>query len=201
MLLTLIFQCHLELVERQFREPVTRGEGRKSEKPGNRRRSSDLTEFKRPSDYRRLALRIQKAKAKSGERLLSHQTSIESLGDKPSDSEVDREEESFTPCKDALKGDIQKIIWSLERTTSHIVQDVSVTNVSIPDLVDVPDEVVLRDHILMKALEQIILSWETHIMKTIDEHKAKVWKEFSGQIKASNDFFLEADWKGTTCGI
>lgn len=70
------------MIKKQFAEPILakakvtakKQEDNNSKKttPNNvaRKRSSDLTSMKRPSDYRRIALRIQKEKQKAAQRFL-----------------------------------------------------------------------------------------------------------------------------------
>lgn len=59
------------------------------------------------------------------------------------------------------------------RATGHIEDEIESPAMQIPDLTDVKDDS-LKDPVFIKALENILMSWEIHITKVIDDCLKKV---------------------------
>lgn len=53
----------------------------------------------------------------------------------------------------------------------HVEGDVQLV---IPDINDITDEEIIKNKEIIKQLEEVIMSWERHITKVIDEQVAKV---------------------------
>lgn len=123
-------QVYTAVVKKQFKEPFTTKIPLKKQKTEiARRRSSDLTDFKRPSDYRRMALKMQKEKQKAARDLLL------SEGEKHSLSEIIPSEQdviSSTPVKHQLIQDIEVMKDAVEWWVKIVVaQNTSVSNCHI----------------------------------------------------------------------
>lgn len=68
-------QVFMRLIKNQFMEPVPGKVTTKAQSKSQlnvRKRSSELSNLKRPSDYRRIAMKIQKEKQKAAQRFLSN---------------------------------------------------------------------------------------------------------------------------------
>lgn len=61
------------------------------------------------------------------------------------------------------------------RATGHIEDDIETPAMQIPDLTDVKEETI-KDGNFIKSLEDILMTWETHISKVIDDCLKKVSK-------------------------
>lgn len=59
------------------------------------------------------------------------------------------------------------------RATGHIEDDIETPAMQIPDLTDVREEM-LKHADFVKSLEDILMTWEMHISKVIDETLKKV---------------------------
>lgn len=77
-----------------------------------RRRSSDLSSFKRPSDYRRIAMKIQKEKQRAAQRFLINEDEEESVVSEEIASEEDLANSS--PIKHELMQDVEVVIDTVE---------------------------------------------------------------------------------------
>ncbi|KAF2892470.1 hypothetical protein ILUMI_13689 [Ignelater luminosus] len=158
-------QGYVPLVESQFREPVTGKPAPK--KPDDKKMKHTKSDFNRPSDYRRLSISIQKA---------SEKISI-FLEDKPEDLYMQASERSLVsePTKIELLGDLNQFINTLEWTIEHIEDDIQLPLSDFPDIFDsgIDDDAIIQDKKMIESLEEVIMSWERHIMKVIELYLAK----------------------------
>lgn len=110
------FQVYMPAIKEQFTEPVpakTKTSAKKQEQANAvRRRSSDLSSLKRPSDYRRIAIKIQKEKQKAAQRFLLNEDEEESVVSEDIASEEDLA--SINPIKYELMQDVETVIDTVE---------------------------------------------------------------------------------------
>lgn len=59
------------------------------------------------------------------------------------------------------------------RAIGHIEDDIETPTMQIPDLTDISEET-LKDAALIKSLEDILMTWEVHITKIIEDCLKKV---------------------------
>lgn len=185
----------MPVIKKQFSEPIlakpkvtAKKEVAQTPISKARRRSSDLNSLKRPSDYRRVAMKIQKEKQKAAQRFLLSDGEEASII-----SEVVSEDEivGSSPIKHELMQDVEGVIetvmWYITqckkgvkmcklrvlRAIGHIEDDIETPTMQIPDLTDISEET-LKDAALIKNLEDILMTWEVHITKIIEDCLKKV---------------------------
>lgn len=103
---------YMPVIKKQFAEPImakAKVTAKKQDRKASlvQRRSSELTNLKRPSDYRRIAIRIQKEKQKAAQRFLLADGEEESVV-----SEIASEDDLIgsSPIKQELVQDLESII-------------------------------------------------------------------------------------------
>lgn len=109
---------YIPAIKQQFTEPIiAKAKATANKKPEQsvtvmRRRSSDISSFKRPSDYRRIAMKIQKDKQKAAQRFLINEDEEESVASEATFSEEDMA--SSCPIKHELIQDVETVIDTVE---------------------------------------------------------------------------------------
>lgn len=82
------------------------------------------------------------------------------------------------PCAPIAKyGSESELLWCrvilIFRATGHIEDEIETPAMQLPDLSEVNEES-LKNPDFIKTLEDILMSWETHITKVIDDCLKKV---------------------------
>lgn len=119
-----------------------------------------------------MALKIQKQNEKNAAKLLasdSHESSLKEVTSADLSEIIDS-----TPTRDELMTDVKNMVQTVEWTMIHVEDDIQLPQMQIPDLIDVPDELVLKNQKLITQLEETIIAWEGHISKVIEECLKKV---------------------------
>ncbi|KAI4469012.1 dynein heavy chain [Holotrichia oblita] len=141
---------HIPVVAKQFREPLAKKlEG--TENNGEIANSLSGGDFKRPSDYRRMSIVLQRSKDSKG-----------SKGDL-------QQQRSATD----IVGEKNRLIVYIFRTIEHVADDSQQLMVDCPDIFDKSDEVIIKDKKIIESLEDIIMGWERQITRIIEIYQAK----------------------------
>ncbi|KAK5648316.1 hypothetical protein RI129_003208 [Pyrocoelia pectoralis] len=158
-------EAYVPLAELQFKEPIsckkakTKSDDNKTQKISS---SAPHADFKRPSDYRRLSLSIQKAMQHSQTTTPPPIIDSNDISQEP------------TPTKSVLRNDLWDFIKALDWTIQHVQDDIPLPLGDVPDLFNLDDETFIQDTSRIEALEEIIMAWESHIMKVIESFLTKV---------------------------
>ncbi|KAB0803715.1 hypothetical protein PPYR_00685 [Photinus pyralis] len=158
---------YVPLVETQFKEPASLKKRKPRQDTGDVKAEpissgALATDFKRPSDYRRLSLSIQKSMQQS-------QNSTEPIAVESMDTSSEP-----TPTKSEFLNDLWDFIKALDWTVQHVQDDIQLPLGEIPDLFNLDDETFIQETSRVEALEDVIMSWESHIMKVIETSLTKV---------------------------
>ncbi|XP_076621651.1 dynein heavy chain at 89D [Colletes latitarsis] len=154
--------------------------------------------FRRPSEFRRVSMVIQKKQAlrfEKEEREVSlkddvkdtkpksdhdiHKTSsvdFDELASKTKTIEKTQTTQSFDQSKKDILSYLDKLIHSVEWTLENIEGDILLTMPNIPKLEDpnITDEMLEKDKQVIEQLENVIMSWGVHIQKVLESFQTKV---------------------------
>lgn len=119
-----------------------------------------------------MALKIQKQNEKNAARLLQRESAESSV--KEITSADISEVIASAPTRDELLEDTNNMISAVEWTMAHVEDDAQFPQMQIPDLIDYPDDIVIKNTKLINQLEETIIAWEMHITKVIEEWSSKV---------------------------
>lgn len=155
------------LVEKQFREPVQKKVLHDSSEEIVAPTSSG--DFKRPSDYRKMSVILQKSKeskSKMGINMSLSQTSEQDVAIMAVDK---------TALKNEFIADINVLIDTIAWTIEHVEDDSQQLMFDCPEIYDKSDNMIVKNRKILENLEEVIMSWERHITKVIEVYLAKVY--------------------------
>lgn len=169
----------LPLMTSYFKEPVVKKKAAvKTEKGEPKTDPSDTGALRRPSDYRRMSMTVEKAVDANDKKKLI-------VGVPSSGSNLDLEDKykkggvvSDTPIRDDLLmetlGLEKALIWTIE----HVDDDIDLPLANFPPQLhtDQTDEELAKDKKLIVILQDMVMGWERHILKVIEGFLSKVIK-------------------------
>lgn len=155
-----------------------------TEKQQNSKKSSvDVADLKRPSDFRRVSVSVQRALDRSSNplmmQLLVESNSRDELGiGHHDDNDDDDDGTADTPIKDDVLEQIsifRKIIdWTIEHVNDKIDLPMANYPMVLQSTTDQDDERLVQDRELIGMLEELVMDWERHILKVVESYLAKV---------------------------
>ncbi|XP_022902554.2 dynein axonemal heavy chain 10 [Onthophagus taurus] len=151
--------ANVPLVDKQFREPVQK---KAVQDDADTITTNSSGDFKRPSDYRKMSLMAEKSK---GSKLVISDADMDDAG-----AVVGVEK---TAMKTELLNDLQQLVDSISWTIGHVEDDSQQLLFECADISDKTDEDIIKDKGIIENLEEVVMSWERHISKTIESYMAK----------------------------
>ncbi|CAG9821168.1 unnamed protein product [Phaedon cochleariae] len=129
-----------------------------------RNASEQTSDFQRPSDYRRISMNVRRQTRQTG---ISFHDGSGDGGDQG---------DASSPIKDELVNEVSGLVTTLDWVCEHVEDELDLPMVDLTNLLhsDRTDDEIASDPKVVAELEEVVMGWERHILKVIENYLAKV---------------------------